>query len=174
MILLERTLRAAVMASLLGSASALAQESPGALPNVVQTKSGPVTIERLAALSEPWGMTFLPDGRLLVTEKPGRLRVYSGGKLSEPIGGVPEVAYRKQGGLLDVEVDPDFARNGLVYLYYTEAAEQQPANARDDGDPRFGPHNDKEDVLLKGGAVARGRLEGAQLRDVKVIWRQVP
>jgi aldose sugar dehydrogenase len=64
-------------------------------------------------------MTFLPDGRLLVTEKPGRLRIYSDGKLSEPIGGVPKVAYRGQGGLLDVEIDPDFARNGLVYAQWT-------------------------------------------------------
>ena len=83
---------------------------------VIQTKSGPVTIERLAALEEPWGMAFLPDGRLLVTEKPGRLRIYADGKLSEPVSGVPKVAYREQGGLLDVEIDPDFARNGLVYL----------------------------------------------------------
>jgi glucose/arabinose dehydrogenase len=94
--------------------------------------------------------------------------------LSEPIGGVRAVAYRGQGGLLDVEVDPDFARNGLVYLYFTEAGEAQPNGARDVHDPRTGPDFDREDNLLKGGAVARGRLEGDQLRDVQVIWRQVP
>jgi glucose/arabinose dehydrogenase len=87
---------------------------------------------------------------------------------------VPAVAYRDQGGLLDVEVDPAFAANGLVYLYYVEAAAQQPPNARDDGDPRFGGYGDKEDILLKGGAVARGRLDGLALRDVTVIWRQEP
>jgi len=99
----------AVMAALFISATAAAQPNTGAAGEVVQTKSGPVSVERLATLSEPWGMTFLPDGRLLVTEKPGRLRLYSDGKLSEPIGGVPKVAYRDQGGLLDVEIDPDFA-----------------------------------------------------------------
>jgi glucose/arabinose dehydrogenase len=145
-----------------------------AADEVLPTKSGPVSVERLAALNEPWGMEFLPDGRLLVTEKPGNLRIYADGKLSEPIGGVPKVAYREQGGLLDVAIDPDFARNGLVYLAYAEAAEVQPPNARDVPDPRFGTYFDKEDSVLKGGAVARGRLDGAQLRDVKVIWRQVP
>ena len=174
MTLLDRSLRTAVMTTLLIPAAAGAQPATRPAREVVETKSGPITVERLAALSEPWGMALLPDGRLLVTEKPGRLRVFSGGKLSEPVGGVPAVAYRGQGGLLDVEADPDFARNGLVYLYYTEAAEQQPPGARDDGDPRFGDYNDKEDILLKGGAVARGRLDGGQLRDVKVIWRQVP
>ena len=145
-----------------------------AADEVVPTKSGPVNVERLAALNEPWGMEFLPDGRLLVTEKPGHLRIYADGKLSEPIGGVPKVVYRGQGGLLDVAIDPDFARNGLVYLSYAEAAETQPPNAQDVADPRFGGYFDKEDNLVKGGAVARGRLDGAQLRDVKVIWRQVP
>lgn len=164
----------AAIGALLRPASGAAQQSAGGAGEVVQTKSGPVAIERLAMLSEPWGMAFLPDGRLLVTEKPGRLRVFTDGKLSEPIGGVPKVAYREQGGLLDVEIDPDFARNGLVYLSYAEAAEQQPPDARDVHDPRFGSYFDKEDSVLKGGAVARGRLEGSQLRDVKVIWRQVP
>lgn len=145
-----------------------------AADEVVPTKAGPVKVEQLATLVEPWGMAVLPDGRLLVTEKPGRLRLYSGGRLSEPIGGVPAVAYRGQGGLLDVEIDPAFAKNGLVYLYYTEAAAEQPKDARDVHDPRTGPDFDKEDVLLKGGAVARGRLDGTELRDVQVVWRQVP
>jgi aldose sugar dehydrogenase len=166
----HRSCRAAVV-GLSVSVSVAAPRAAAA--DVVQSKSGPVNVERLATLSEPWGMSFLPDGRLLVTEKPGRLRIYSDGRLSEPIGGVPAVAYRGQGGLLDVEIDPDFARNGLVYLYYTEAAEPQPKDARDTPDPRIGAI-DKEDNLLKGGAVARGRLVGDQLRDVKVVWRQVP
>jgi glucose/arabinose dehydrogenase len=141
---------------------------------VIQSKAGPINVERLVALNEPWGMAFLPDGRLLITEKPGHLRIYADGKLSEPVGGVPRVAYREQGGLLDVEVDPNFASNGLVYLSYAEAAEQQPPNAKDTCDPRFGDYCDKEDNVLKGGAVARARLDGMQLRDLKVIWRQTP
>lgn len=164
----------AAIAALILSATAAVRHDARAAGEVLQTKSGPVSVERLATLSEPWEMVFLPDGRLLVTEKPGQLRVFADGKLSEPIGGVPKVAYREQGGLLDVEIDPDFARNGLVYLYYVEAAETQPANARDVHDPRFGDYFDKEDSVLKGGAVARGRLDGPLLHDVKVIWRQVP
>ena len=82
-------------------------------------------VETLATLDNPWAMTFLPDGRLLITEKPGNLRIYADGKLSEPIGGVPKVEYHEQGGLLDVAVDPDFATNQLVYLSYTEAAPEQ-------------------------------------------------
>jgi aldose sugar dehydrogenase len=162
-------LTAALLAACLAGSPAVR-----AADEVVPSKSGPVNVEHLAALNEPWGMEFLPDGRLLVTEKPGNLRIYADGKLSEPIGGVPKVAYREQGGLLDVAIDPDFARNGLVYLSYAEAAETQPPNAQDVEDPRFGGYFDKEDNVLKGGAVARGRLDGAQLRDVKVIWRQVP
>jgi aldose sugar dehydrogenase len=167
-------LRTGVLAALAVSANVGVERAAAASAEVLQTKSGPVRVEPLATLVEPWGMSSLPDGRLLVTEKPGRLRIYAEGRLSEPIGGVPAVAYRGQGGLLDVEIDPAFARNGLVYLYYTEAAEQQPKDARDVHDPRTGPDFDPEDNLLKGGAVARGRLDGLVLRDVQVVWRQVP
>lgn len=140
----------------------------------VHTKAGMLNVETLARLDQPWGMAFLPDGRLLITEKPGRLRIYADGKLSEPIGSVPEVEFRGQGGLLDVAIDPGFASNALVYLSYTERAQQQPANARDEGDPRLGPFQSKDDNVLKGAAVARGKLDGNQLRNVTVIWRQVP
>ena len=141
---------------------------------IIQSKTGKLIVERLAKLSEPWGMGFLPDGRLLVTEKPGRLRIFADGKLSEPVGGLPKIDYYQQGGLLDVEIDPGFSGNQLVYIYYVEAAEIQPKGARDPGDKRFGEYNDTTDVMLKGGAVARGRLDGNSLRDVKVIWRQYP
>ena len=141
---------------------------------VVQSKAGPVNVESLAKLDNPWGMAFLPDGRLIITEKPGRVRIYADGKLSEPLGGVPKVAYRGQGGLLDVEVDPKFAENQLVYIYYSELAEQQPAGAQDTTDPRLGANFRPQDHDLKGGAVARAKLEGNRLTDLKVIWRQVP
>ena len=72
-------------------------------------------------LKNPWGMTFLPDGRMLVTEKAGALRIVGkDGKLSEPVAGTPEVMSRGQGGLLDVAVDAAFASNRLVYLSYAE------------------------------------------------------
>jgi glucose/arabinose dehydrogenase len=138
------------------------------------TQTGVVNVESLAKLDNPWGMVFLPDERLLITEKPGRLRVYSDGKLDAPIEGVPKVVYRGQGGLLGLTLDPDFARNGFVYLYYVEAAGKQPADARDPGDPRLGKFQDLKDDVLKGGAVARGKLDGAALREVRVIWRQEP
>lgn len=93
--------------------------------DTISTLESSVKVETLAKLDHPWGMEFLPDGRLLITEKPGRLRLYSDGQLSPPLAGVPSVEHKDQGGLLDVAVDPDFARNGFVYLSYTEAAEEQ-------------------------------------------------
>ncbi|MBC7950150.1 MAG: PQQ-dependent sugar dehydrogenase [Chitinophagaceae bacterium] len=166
-----KLLFAAAIAALLGASSASAQEDTACM---IKSKAGPLKIERLATLEEPWGMTFLPDGRLLVTEKPGRMRIYSDGKVSDPVSGVPAVVYHEQGGLLDVEVSPDFATNGLVYLYYVEAAENQPNVGGDIKDARLGPYQDLKDNVLKGGAVACGRLVNNGLVDVKVIWRQVP
>ena len=153
------------------------QATGAAPPDVVSSSAGNLKVERLATLEYPWGMALLPDGRLLITEKPGRLRIWANGKLSEPVQGVPKVVYRNardQGGLLDVEIDPDFARNQTVYISYVEAAEQQPAGAAETGDERFGGFLDKSDTIVRGGVVARGRLEGNQLRDLKVIWRQEP
>ncbi|MRG97512.1 PQQ-dependent sugar dehydrogenase [Polyangium spumosum] len=156
---------------------AFGQTQAIAAPEVVSSNSGALHVERLATLEFPWGMELLPDGRLLLTEKPGRLRIWANGALSEPVRGVPEVVYRgtssEQGGLLDVAIDPDFARNRLVYLSYVEAAEQQPPSIGAIDDFRFG-ELDLTDDVLRGGAVARGRLVGDELRDVEVIWRQVP
>ena len=117
----------------------------------------PFAVEAIAEFDEPWAMAFLPDGRLLVTEKAGRLLIVdtSGGR-SQPVSGVPEVDYGGQGGLGDVALHPDFAANRLVYLSYAEAG---------DGDTR-------------GAAVARGVLEladgGGSLSGVEVVWRQEP
>lgn len=72
-------------------------------------------------LDHPWSMAFLPNGEILVTERPGRLRLLRAGKLlPEPLGGVPEVLARGQGGLLDIALHKDFAKNGLVYLSYAK------------------------------------------------------
>lgn len=71
-------------------------------------------------LEHPWGMSWLPDGTLLITERPGRLRIFSNGKLQEaPVTGLPEIFPFRQGGLLDVSPHPNFASNGLVYLSYS-------------------------------------------------------
>ncbi len=171
---MTRMIRAIAAAAFFAASHVSAQATNSSAGNVLKTQSGSVTLVRLAQLEHPWGMAYLPDGRLLITEKPGRLRIYARGKLSPPITGVPTVGYRDQGGLLDVAVDPDFARNGMVYVSYTELAEQQPPGARETGDPRFGTFVDTTDTQLKGGAVARGQLDGNQLRNVQVIWRQTP
>ena len=85
---------------------------------IATTEHGKVRLVTVASgLQHPWGMAFLPDGRLLVTERPGRLRIVgTDGKLSEPLAGVPAVSATGQGGLLDVQLDPEFAKNRLVYL----------------------------------------------------------
>jgi aldose sugar dehydrogenase len=106
-------------------------------------------------LENPWGMVFLPGGKILVTERPGRLRVVTDGKLSEPVTGLPAVDARNQGGLLDVTIDPDFTTNHLIYWSYSE--------------PRDGGVNNT--------AVARGKLgDGMPPRvdDVQVIYHQEP
>jgi glucose/arabinose dehydrogenase len=107
-------------------------------------------------LVNPWGLAFLPDGRMLVTEKAGRLRIVTAdGKLSEPIAGLPEVDARTQGGLLDVAVDPAFQKNRLIYWSYSE--------------PRGDAGNNT--------AAARGTLvDGAapRVENVQVIYHQVP
>ena len=121
-------------------------------------ESWPFNANEIAEFDEPWAMTFLPDGRLLVTEKPGRvLIVTQDGEKSAPLPGVPEVDYGGQGGLGDVVLHPNFEDNGVIYLSYAEAG---------DGGTR-------------GAALARGTLTlddngGGTLHDMTVIWRQNP
>ncbi len=111
----------------------------------------------VSGLEHPWSLAFLPDGRMLVTERPGRLRlVGADGKLSAPIAGVPQVYASGQGGLLDVALDHAFARNRLVYLSYAEPGDNN----------------------LAGTAVARAKLVEAggttRLEALTVILRQQP
>ena len=90
----------------------------------------PFRIEQVTRFQEPWAMTFLPDGRLLVTEKPGTLRMYDIGRdISGEITGVPEVAQGGQGGLGDVVLHPGFEDNHLVYISYAEAGDDGTAGA---------------------------------------------
>jgi glucose/arabinose dehydrogenase len=123
--------------------------TPAAVAGVVRAE----TVAR--GLEHPWALAFLPDGRLLVTERPGRLRVVTpAGAVSAPVAGVPAVNASGQGGLLDVALDPAFAQNRLVYLSFAEAGEGGTA----------------------GTAVARGRLsdDAAALTGVQVNYRQQP
>jgi glucose/arabinose dehydrogenase len=140
---------------LLAASLALSAFASSAAAQELSLASGKLNVESLGNFDNPWAMAYLPDGLLLITA--GHLRIYANGKLSEPVAGVPKVEYHEQGGLLDVAVDPGFAENGLIYLSYTEAAEQQPAAAREEKDPRLGDYQDLSDIVLKGMAVARGR-----------------
>src|SRR5688572_15205682 len=126
-----------------------------AVDETYRTDGPSISVQTVAGgLDHPWALAFLPEGGMLVTERSGALRhVTQEGELSEPIAGVPEVDARGQGGLLDVELDPDFAQSRMVYLSYAEAG--------DGGN---------------GTAVARGALseDHAALADVEVIFRQQP
>jgi aldose sugar dehydrogenase len=149
---MTRPLPALALAALAVPGLAAAQE-----PQRLRTEKVEVVVETVArGLQNPWGLAFLPDGRMLVTERPGRLRVVAtNGQLSELLGGTqPRVAARGQGGLLDVALDPNFAQNRLVYLSYAE----------DRGERRAGT------------SVMRARLNaaGTALEGGQVIFRQEP
>ncbi len=123
-----------------------------------QTSGTPLRTQTVVqGLDSPWSLAFLPDGRMLVTERAGRLRLVArDGTLSAPISGLPPVVARGQGGLLDVALHPDYANNGLIYWSYAEPADAgQPGNST---------------------AVARGRLDTATLAlsEVQRVFRQSP
>jgi glucose/arabinose dehydrogenase len=91
---------------------------------VLQAPSPSFTYEIVTdGLDHPWGLAFLPDGRMLVTERPGRLRFISaaGALHPDPVGGLPRIKQHGQGGLLDVALHPDFKNNRLVYFSFAEA-----------------------------------------------------
>lgn len=113
--------------------------------------------ELTAGLANPWGLAFLPDGRMLVTERPGRIRILgAGGQMLGSVSGVPAVYAEGQGGLLDVVPDPAFGANHRIYFSYAE--------------------RDGIDATLAGTAVARAVLDAdsASLSEVTVIYRQRP
>ncbi len=137
----------------------------GALPSVAAAAAGSPVATRVSdrnvpielgtqreivveGLEHPWSMAWLPDGSLLVTERPGRLRIVRDGRLDpQPIAGVPAVFAQNQGGLLDVALHPQFASNRFVYLTYSHGT--QAANRT---------------------RLARGRLEGNRLQNVQVLF----
>lgn len=146
---------AALLATLVACSGGGSGDEPDDGPD---TPPAGLTKTSVARFDEPWAMCFLPDGRLLVTEKRGTLRLVTpDGTSSRTVSGVPDVAYRDQGGLGDVVLHPHFADNGWVYLSYAEAGGSG----------------------TRGAALARARLElaadgGAALRELSVIWRQTP
>lgn len=122
---------------------ALAADAPSAAYTITPVAGG---------LDHPWSIAFLPGGDMLVTERPGRLRIIRDGKLlPDPVPGVPDVYVKSQAGLFDVVLHPDFANNQTIYLTY--ASGTTGANAT---------------------TVARARLEGDALLDVKVIFKAAP
>lgn len=130
---------------------ALAQEAPRS-PTPSSSPTPARLTEVARGLEHPWGLAFLPDGRMLVTERPGRLRIVGrDGRLSTSLTGVPDVLARGQGGLLDVALSPGFVQDRLVYLSFSEP----------------GPDGG-------GTAVVRGRLGERGLDGTQVIWRQEP
>ncbi len=133
----------ALLPALMVAAAWLPTAAGGAEPKAVSVARG---------LVNPWSVAFLPDGRFLVTERPGRMRIAEAdGRLGEPLAGLPAVDAGGQCGLLDVVLDPNFADNARIFFSYAEAG---------DG--------------VNGTAVARARLQGTQLVDVQVIFRQLP
>lgn len=139
---------------LMAAGSTFASSGPAKINGTAGTT---LLSEKYAEFDEPWSMTFLPAGEMLVTEKPGNLLLVSADGLSKvSVGGVPKVAYGGQGGLGDVILHPDYDTNKLVYISYAEQGESG----------------------KRGGAVARGQLKtdatGPKLNNLEVIWRQEP
>ncbi len=139
---------------LIVTTAALAQGEPV----LVKTQKANLSVETIATgLQNPWGLAFLPDGRALVTERPGRLRVIgTDNKLSDPVTGVPDVAAVGQGGLLDVALSPDFGKDSFIFLSFAE--------------PRT-PSGSSTSVARAKFVEKDGK---ATLEDVKVIFRQEP
>jgi glucose/arabinose dehydrogenase len=132
----------------------LAIAAPATAQQMLKSEDGDLRVETVASgLANPWGLAFLPDGRMLVTERPGRMRIVArDGTLSQPLAGVPQVAANNQGGLLDVALDRDFAKNGIIYFCYSDPV---PGGAQT--------------------ALARARLDAGatpRLVDVKRIFQQ--
>ena len=117
----------------------------------LQSESGPYRVVTVVdGLQDPWSIAFLPGGEMLVTERPGRLRIVRNGVLQpEPIEGTPEVRYQGQGGLLDVVLHPEFESNQLIYLSFSKPSEDGSQGTT---------------------AVVRGKLEGNRLNDVEEIF----
>jgi glucose/arabinose dehydrogenase len=125
----------------------------GASSQEFNSKLGRIRLVTVAqGLEHPWAVAFLPDGRMLVTERPGRLRFVSAdGSTSDPLTGVPEVYASGQGGMLDVVLDPDYGQNHTIWLTYSEPGEGG-----------------------AGTALARARLGATGLEGVEVVFRQNP
>jgi len=134
-----------------------------------RSEAGNLTVETVArGLEHPWSLAFIPDGRMLVTERPGRMRLVArDGKLSAPLGNVPKVVARGQAGLLDIALDRDFANNRTLYVCYSAAAGGLAAVARAKLDADSNTLNDVKTIFTEqseGGSNNHG-CRIAQARD---------
>jgi glucose/arabinose dehydrogenase len=150
----EVTVHRSVFSALFAATLLLSQAACGAeRERTLSTESGPIRVDTVATgLDSPWSLAFLPDGRMLVTERGGQMRIITrDGVVSAPLAGVPEVSASGQGGLLDVALAPDFATSRLIYFSF--------------GEPGQGGSST---------AVGRARLVDDRLEDTTVIFRAVP
>jgi aldose sugar dehydrogenase len=140
-----------------GAKARLGTAAPkGPQPNaVVKSEKQTFKIELVAeGLDTPWGMDFLPDGRIIVTERPGRVRLITPGKpLPEPITGLPKIWVMQDGGLMDVVLHPDYAKNGWVYLSYSEPGPAAGASMT---------------------VIARGRVRDGKWVDQEILYKAPP
>ena len=141
--------------------------------HIVKSEKQTVKLEVVAkGLETPWGIAFLPDKRLLLTERPGRLRIIDNGKLSEPIKGTPEPWVRQDGGFFDVEVDPEYAKTGWIYLSYSaplagaKLPEVPPAAA-----PQPGGRGNQPPSLPSYTVIVRGKIRDNAWVDQQVLFR---
>ncbi|MGN6123115.1 MAG: PQQ-dependent sugar dehydrogenase [Sphingomonas oligoaromativorans] len=147
-------MRKALFAAALFATAAMTAMPVAAEMNFGNARPNPVKpfVETpVATFNFPWAIAFLPDGHMLITEKPGKIFLVSQTGQKQEVSGVPAVQYEGQGGLLDVAISPHYAADHQVYISYSEPGE--------------------------GGsslAVARATLKGTALEGLKVIWRQMP
>jgi glucose/arabinose dehydrogenase len=151
---------------------------------IIKSEKQTFKVEILARnLETPWALAFLPDGRLLVSERPGRIRIIDKDGKMEPDGvkGLPKVWEKQDGGLFDIEVHPDYAKagNGWIYISYSEALAgwtpppppdpnaAPPAPAAGQGGRGRGPSNDPPSMTV----IMRGRLQNNEFVDQQVLFR---
>lgn len=149
MLMIKRATALTVLALLPATFASCA--SPEVIGDVIESEEGDLRLVKvIEGLSHPWGLAFLPDDRLLVTERPGRLQIVAGGEMTE-VSGLPDITSMGQGGLMDVVPHPNYEDNGWIYLTY--------AATYDDG---------------VGTRLGRGRLEGNSLVDFEQLFQMDP
>ncbi len=148
-LLIKNALMRVIFLLLVFPFSACSSKSEPPTGSLIVSEKLTFTIDTLATgLTNPWSMAFLPDGRILIAERPGRLRVYEGGKLLEkPVDGLPEIWSHGQGGLLDVVLHPDYEQNGWIYLAYAKKVGNAGSTA-----------------------IGRGKLNGSQLTNFEELF----